>query len=60
SAIGKTANVHFSSRAEVNLPGDHVSQAPYFVEDVGEHPAYFEGMITVPEGEGWGIFKCEM
>lgn len=60
SAIGKTANVHFSSRAEVNLPGDHVSQAPYFVEDVGEHPSYSEGMITVPEGEGWGIFKCEM
>lgn len=60
SAIGKTANVHFSSRSEINLPGDHVSQAPYFIEDVGEHPAYFEGMITVPEGEGWGISKCEM
>lgn len=60
SAIGKTANVHFSSRVEVNLPGDHVSQAPYFVEDVGEHPAYSEGMITVPKGEGWGISKCEM
>lgn len=54
SAIGKTANVHFSSREEVNLPGDHVSQASYFVEDVGEHPKYSEGFIKVPEGEGWG------
>lgn len=55
SAVGKRANVNFSSRLEVNLPGDHVAQGPYFIEDVGEHPAYFEGMITVPEGEGWGV-----
>ncbi len=59
SALGKTANVHFSSRLEVNLPGDHVSQGPYFVQDVGEHPKYSEGLIDVPEGEGWGM-KCEL
>lgn len=52
SAIGKRANVNFSSRLEVNLPGDHVAQGPYFVEDVGEPLDYSEGMIT--------LFKCEM
>ncbi len=60
SAIGKTANVHFSSREEVNLPGDHVSQGPYFIEDVGEHPEYSEGFITVPEGEGWGVPRLKV
>jgi len=55
SALGKTANVHFSSRDEINLPGDHVSQAPYFLEDVGDSPHYEDGKITVPKGIGWGI-----
>lgn len=55
SALGKTANVHFSSRIEVNLPGDHVSQAPYFKEDIAESPVYYNGEITVPEGIGWGL-----
>jgi O-succinylbenzoate synthase len=55
SALGKTANVHFSSRIEVNLPGDYVSQAPYFKEDVAESPVYENGEITVPEGIGWGL-----
>jgi O-succinylbenzoate synthase len=55
SALGKTANVHFSSRIEVNLPGDYVSQAPYFKEDIAESPVYENGEITVPEGIGWGL-----
>ncbi len=55
SAVGKSANVHFSTLAEVNLPGDHVSQGPYFVEDVAESPKYHEGLIEVPSGPGWGI-----
>ena len=55
SALGKTANVHFSSRIEVNLPGDHVSQAPYFKEDIAESPVYGNGEITVPDGIGWGL-----
>lgn len=60
SAIGKTANVHFSAREEVNLPGDHVSQGPYFINDVGQHPEYSSGHIEVPEGKGWGVEKCEL
>lgn len=55
SALGKTANVHFSSREEINFPGDHVSQAPYFIKDVGDHPHYEDGKITVPNRIGWGI-----
>jgi O-succinylbenzoate synthase len=55
SALGKTANVHFSSLKEVDLPGDHVSQAPYFKEDVADSPQYQNGEITVPEGIGWGL-----
>ncbi len=55
SALGKTANVHFSSRKEINLPGDHISQSPYFKEDVATHPKYKDGMLEVPKGIGWGI-----
>ncbi len=55
SALGKTANVHFSAREEVNLPGDHVSQAPYFVENVATSPRYHQGWLDVPEGVGWGL-----
>lgn len=55
SALGKTSNIHFSSRAEVNLPGDHVSFGPYFREDVADSPSYRDGMIEVPEKAGWGL-----
>jgi len=55
SAIGKTANIHFSSRIEVNLPGDHISQAPYFKNDIADSPEYNEGKIEVPAGSGWGL-----
>lgn len=54
SALGKTSNVHFSSREEVNLPGDHVSFGPYFKEDISESPFYKDGIIEVPEKAGWG------
>jgi len=47
--------VHFSAREEVNLPGDHVSQAPYFVENVATSPRYHQGWLDVPDGVGWGI-----
>lgn len=60
SALGKTANVHFSSRPEVNLPGDHVSQAPYFVKNVAESPRYEEGRLTVPQGVGWGLGELDL
>ena len=60
SALGKTSNVHFSSRIEVNLPGDHVSQAPYFKEDIAESPVYENGEITVPEGIGWGLKESKL
>jgi len=55
SALGKTANVHFSARAEVDLPGDHVSLAPYFVDDVADSPRYGAGRLRVPTGPGWGL-----
>lgn len=60
SALGKTANVHFCSREEVNLPGDHVSQAPYFVRNVGSSPEYRQGYLTVPTGTGWGIEDLDL
>lgn len=55
SALGKAANVHFASREEVNLPGDHISQAPYFTENVAEQLPYSDGKITVPNETGWGL-----
>lgn len=55
SALGKAANVHFSSRKEVDLPGDHVSQAPYFKQNVAEALEYCDGKLTVPTGTGWGL-----
>jgi o-succinylbenzoate synthase len=55
SAIGKTANLHFSSLLEINLPGDHVSQMSYFKEDVTIIPVYKNGEVYIPEGNGWGI-----
>lgn len=55
SALGKTANVHFNSRPELNLPGDHVSQGPYFTDDIAASPEYANGQIRVPEGISWGI-----
>jgi O-succinylbenzoate synthase len=55
SALGKAANVHFSSRREVNLPGDHVSQGPYFREDVAVPLPGAAGSISLPDGDGWGL-----
>jgi o-succinylbenzoate synthase len=55
SALGKTANVHFSSREEVNLPGDHVGQGPYFREDVAVSLPCRDGAIALPERCGWGL-----
>ncbi|MCA0387385.1 MAG: o-succinylbenzoate synthase [Bacteroidetes bacterium] len=55
TALGKTSNIHFCSREEVNLPGDHISQAPYFKVNVADSPEYEDGVITVPEGIGWGL-----
>jgi O-succinylbenzoate synthase len=60
SALGKTANVHFSSREEVNLPGDHVSQAPYFKINVADSPDYNNGKIRVPDGVGWGLINLNI
>jgi O-succinylbenzoate synthase len=55
SALGKTANIHFSSRAEINLPGDHVSVGPYFKEDAALPPESENGFLKVPSTPGWGI-----
>jgi O-succinylbenzoate synthase len=55
SALGKACNVHFSSREEVNLPGDHVGQGPYFREDVAPSLPCRDGRIELPGGVGWGI-----
>jgi hypothetical protein len=44
----------------VNLPGDHVSQAPYFVKNVAESPRYEEGRLTVPQGVGWGLGELDL
>lgn len=60
SAMGKTANVHFSAREEINLPGDHVSQAPYFVENIADSPEYHEGVLKVPDGAGWGLTNLKI
>lgn len=60
SALGKTANVHFSARPEVNLPGDHVSQAPYFKVNVADSPEYHAGRLTVPQGLGWGLKNLQL
>ncbi|HPG56994.1 MAG TPA: o-succinylbenzoate synthase [Candidatus Wallbacteria bacterium] len=60
SAMGKTANVHFSAREEIDLPGDHVSQAPYFVENIADSPEYHEGTLKVPTGAGWGLTNLKI
>jgi len=60
SALGKAANVHFSSRNEVNLPGDHVGQGPYFREDVAGSLPCRQGTITLPEGDGWGLAEVRL
>jgi L-alanine-DL-glutamate epimerase-like enolase superfamily enzyme len=60
SALGKMANIHFSSRAEINLPGDHISQAPYFTDDIAEPPEYSDGMLTVPRTAGWGLGRLKI
>jgi O-succinylbenzoate synthase len=54
SALGKTANVQFCA-AFTDLPGDHVSQGPYFVQDVATPPNYHDGVIDVPQTPGWGV-----
>jgi len=55
SALGKACNIHFSSRAEVTLPGDHISQGPYFRDDIAPSLACADGRIDLPEDAGWGI-----
>lgn len=55
SGLGKAANVHFCTRPEVSLPGDHVSQGPYFQHDVTTPLPCVNGRIAVPEGPGWGL-----
>lgn len=55
SALGKACNIHFSSREEVTLPGDHISQGPYFREDVAQSLPCRDGRIELPEGIGWGL-----
>lgn len=55
SALGKAANVHFSTRSEVTLPGDHVSQGPYFREDLTTPLPCVAGQIAAPEESGWGL-----
>lgn len=60
SALGKTANVHFSSREEVVLPGDHISQAPYFKKDIADAPKYMNGEIFVPTDIGWGVKNIDL
>lgn len=59
SAVGKTANVHFSTLTD--LPGDHVSQGkPYYKEDVAVYPSYHDGVINVPQEPGWGIKELKI
>ncbi len=60
SALGKTCNIHFSSREEVNLPGDHVGQGPYFREDIATSLPCREGRIELPGGIGWGIGEVRL
>lgn len=55
SALGKAGNIHFSSREEVTLPGDHISQGPYFREDIAPSLPCRKGRIELPEGVGWGL-----
>lgn len=55
SALGKTANVHFSALSAVNMPGDHVSQGAYYQNDVAEPLDAVDGLITVPTEPGWGV-----
>jgi o-succinylbenzoate synthase len=55
SALGKAANVHFSARAEVSLPGDHVSQGAYFEQDVATPLPCVKGCIRPPDEPGWGL-----
>lgn len=60
SALGKIANVHFSSLQEVTLPGDHVSQMPYYKQDIANPLESVNGEILVPTNPGWGIEKLEI
>ncbi len=55
SALGKISNLHFNSLMEVNLPGDHVAQGRYYVEDVVKAPALNGGKIIIPSEPGWGL-----
>ena len=55
SGLGKLANLHFSSRAEVSLPGDHVALGPYFTDDpIAPLPCHM-GEIALPTDPGWGV-----
>lgn len=58
SALGKTANVHFSTLTD--LPGDHVSQGKYFIEDIADSPLLEDGYITVPQEPGWGVRNLKL
>ncbi len=55
SALGKAANVHFSSLKAVDMPGDHVSQGAYYQKDVATPLPYKDGVIEVPQRPGWGV-----
>jgi len=48
SGLGKTMNIILSSRSEFNLPGDHVSIAPYFLNDEYPFTKYKDGYFNVP------------
>lgn len=55
SALGKTANVHFSALSGVNMPGDHVSQGKYYKKDIADPLEAVNGLIAVPTEPGWGV-----
>lgn len=55
SALGKIANLHFNSVIDDPLPGDHISQKPYYKKDIITPVLAIDGELRIPEGNGWGI-----
>ncbi len=57
TGIGKAFNIHLSSLAAFNLPGDTSGTDQYFEEDILETPIVVEAdsHIAVPTGQGWDM-----
>lgn len=55
SSLGKISNIHFSSLKEVTIPGDHISQKPYYTNDVTVPPLFENGLFVLNNKPGWGV-----